>query len=227
MSLTQETLFSILNIILIDIVLGGDNAVVIALACRRLPEKRRNKAIILGTGLAVVLRICLTGIMVVLLKIPLLLLLGGLLLVVIAYRLIANQNEDMHVQAGTTLFSAVRTIVIADLVMGLDNILGIAGASDGHIELVVLGLCFSVPIIIWGSKIILIAMEYVPGLIYIGGAILAYTAANMIVSEPKLTPWVNDHPNIKPITMAIIITSVLISGWLKNRLNHHSSQHLS
>ncbi|HSU79002.1 MAG TPA: YjbE family putative metal transport protein, partial [Candidatus Angelobacter sp.] len=152
MSLSQDTFFAILNIVIIDIILGGDNAVVIALACRKLPENRRNKAIFLGTGLAVILRVCLTAVTVTLLKIPLLLLIGGLLLLFIAYKLIANQNEDMTIKAGNTLWSAIRTIVVADLVMGLDNILGIAGASNGRIELVILGLCISVPIIIWGSK---------------------------------------------------------------------------
>lgn len=227
MSLTQETLFSIFNIILIDIILGGDNAVVIALACRTLPEKKRNKAIFLGTGLAVVLRIGLTAIMVSLLKIPLLLMLGGLLLIIIAYRLVANKDEDLNVKAGPNLFSAVKTIVVADLVMGLDNILGIAGAAEGHIELVILGLCFSVPIIIWGSKIILKAMEYVPGLIYIGGGILAYTASNMVLSEPRLSPWLSEHPNLAPIVTVAIIAGVLGLGWIKNMLSNRTSEHPS
>lgn len=227
MPLTQETLFSILNIIMIDIILGGDNAVVIALACRKLPEKKRNKAIFLGTGLAVILRICLTAVMVTLLKIPLLLLLGGLFLVGISYKLIANQNEEVKVNASTTLFAAVKTIVVADLVMGLDNILGIAGAADGHIYLVILGLCFSIPIIIWGSKVILAAMELVPSLIYLGGAVLAYTASGMLLSEPLLKPWLTQYPIIKPVTMVSIIAGVLIIGWLKNHLQSRPTGHIS
>lgn len=227
MSLTQETLFSIFNIVLIDLILGGDNAVVIALACRKLPEKKRNKAIFMGTGLAVILRICLTAVMVTLLKIPLLLMLGGLFLIGIAYKLIANQNEEVNISAGTTLFAAVKTIVVADLVMGLDNILGIAGAADGQIVLVILGLCISIPIIIWGSKIILVAMEHVPGLIYFGGAILAYTASDMLLSEPKLEPVLSQYPTLKPIVIIVIVAGVLISGWFRNTFHTSTQDHTS
>jgi YjbE family integral membrane protein len=219
MPLTQDTLIAIINIVIIDIILGGDNAVVIALACRRLPEKRRNKAIILGTGLAVILRICLTAVTVTLLKIPFLLLIGGLLLLFIAYKLIANHNEDMTIKAGNTLWSAVRTIVVADLVMGLDNILGIAGASNGRIELVILGLCISVPIIIWGSKIILVAMDHIPGLIYIGGGVLAYTASKMILGEPIIEQWLEGHLTLKSIVTLSLILAVLVLGWFKNYLS--------
>jgi YjbE family integral membrane protein len=223
MALTQDTLFAVINIIIIDIILGGDNAVVIALACRRLPENRRNKAIILGTGLAVLLRICLTAVTVILLKIPLLLLLGGFLLLYIAYKLIADQDEDMTIKAGNTLWSAIRTIVVADLVMGLDNILGIAGASNGRIELVILGLCISVPIIIWGSKIVLVAMDHIPGLIYIGGGVLAYTASKMILGEPIVDQWLEDHLNLKPIITFTFILGVLIFGWYKNFMGARTS----
>jgi YjbE family integral membrane protein len=223
MALTQETFFAIVNIIIIDIILGGDNAVVIALACRRLPENRRNKAIILGTGLAVLLRICLTAVTVILLKIPLLLLLGGFLLLYIAYKLIADQDEDMTIKAGNTLWSAIRTIVVADLVMGLDNILGIAGASNGRIELVILGLCISVPIIIWGSKIVLVAMDHIPGLIYIGGGVLAFTASKMILGEPIVDQWLEDHLNLKPIITFTLILGVLILGWYKNFMGARTS----
>jgi len=223
MSLSQDTFFAILNIVIIDIILGGDNAVVIALACRKLPENRRNKAIFLGTGLAVILRICLTAVTVTLLKIPLLLLIGGVLLLFIAYKLIANQNEDMTIKAGNTLWSAIRTIVVADLVMGLDNILGIAGASNGRIELVILGLCISVPIIIWGSKLILVAMDYIPGLIYIGGGVLAYTASKMIVGEPLIEQWLEEHLTLKPVITLSLIIGVLVLGWFKNFVGHRSS----
>ncbi len=225
MSLTQETLLAVLNIIIIDIILGGDNAVVIALACRKLPARQRNKAIILGTGLAVILRIVLTAIMVSLLKIPLLLFTGGLFLVYVAYKLIADQSEEVNIKAGNNLFSAVRTIVAADLVMGLDNILGIAGAAHGDIVLVILGLCISVPIIVWGSKIILVAMERLSWLIYVGGGILAYTAANMMLSEPKFVPYFSDHSNLKTALTVIIICIVLIVGWIRNRLHTQLSRH--
>ncbi|MFC7393080.1 TerC family protein [Scopulibacillus cellulosilyticus] len=221
----QQLLFAILNIILIDIILGGDNAVVIALACRRLPEKQRNRAIILGTGLAVVVRITLTAIMVSLLKIPYLLFIGGIFLVYIALKLVIDKDDGMNIKAGTSLFSAVRTIVLADIVMGLDNVLGIAGASHGHLSLVLIGLLISVPIIIWGSKIILTAIEHIPGLIYIGGAVLAYTASSMIIGEPKLNEFFADYPQIKTPLTAALIVGVLIVGWIVNHSNSKDVNH--
>lgn len=218
--LPTDMLLAILNIVLIDIILGGDNAVVIALACRRLPTKQRNKAIFLGTGLAVILRIAITAVTVSLLQIPYLLLAGGIMLIYIAFKLIGNKDESVNVKAGASLFSAVRTIVVADLVMGLDNVLGIAGAAQGHIMLVVFGLMISVPIIVWGSKIILIAMERVPGLIYIGGGVLAYTASGMIASEPKMR-WLFSnyhHPQSKIILTVVTMICVLLGGWIMNHL---------
>jgi YjbE family integral membrane protein len=216
MDVHNSLLFSVINIILIDIILGGDNAVVIAMACRKLPSRSRNKAILMGTILAVLLRIVLTAIMLSLLQIPYLLFIGGCFLVLIAYKLIADKDDDPNIKAGTSFFSAVRTIVFADLVMGLDNILGIAGAANGNLLLVVLGLCVSVPIIIWGSKLILVAMDHVPGLIYLGSAVLAYTASGMIAGEPKFHVFFADHLQYKSIITALIIVGVLFGGWIKN-----------
>lgn len=216
MELEDGLFFSVLNIILIDIILGGDNAVVIAMACRKLPAKSRNKAILMGTLLAVLLRILLTAIMLSLLQIPYLLFVGGGFLIFIAYKLIGDKNEDPNIKAGTSLFSAVKTIVFADLVMGLDNILGIAGAAKGNLLLVVLGLCVSVPIIIWGSKLILVAMDHVPGLIYLGSAVLAYTASGMITGEPKFHDFFLAHPAYKSMITTFLIVGVLLIGWLRN-----------
>jgi len=218
MEFSAETIIAILNIILIDVILGGDNAVVIALACRRLPPERRNKAIFIGTGLAIILRILLTAMTVSLLQIPYLLLCGGLLLVFIAYKLIADKDEELYIKSGTTLFTAIRTIVIADLVMGLDNILGIAGASNGNLVLIIIGLCFSVPIIIWGSKVILKIIDHLPGLIYLGGGVLSYTAATMIINEPMVHSFFINHSKYKTLLTLFIILIVLFSGWLKNNL---------
>jgi len=208
--------FSVLNIILIDIILGGDNAVVIAMACRRLPAKSRNKAIFTGTFLAVLLRIVLTAIMLSLLQIPYLLFIGGCFLVFIAFKLVADKHEDPNIKAGTSFFAAVRTIVFADLVMGLDNILGIAGAAKGNLLLVVLGLCVSVPIIIWGSKLILTAMDHVPGLIYLGAAVLAYTASGMITGEPRFNDYFSEHASLKTMVTTVMIIGVLFAGWIRN-----------
>ncbi|WP_369688659.1 TerC family protein [Caenibacillus caldisaponilyticus] len=216
MTWSGEAIIPVINIIFIDLMLGGDNAVLIAMACRKLPPKRRSKAIIVGTGLAVILRVLLTAIVLSLLQIPYLLIVGGLLLVGIAYRLIIDKANDLNVQAGTTFFGAVRTIVFADLIMGLDNILGIAGAAHGNLTLVVFGLCISVPIIIWGSKLILTALDHIPGLIYLGGAILAYTAAQMIISEPKFRAFFAAYPALKSTVTVLIIVGVLLGGWIHN-----------
>lgn len=216
MSFDLGILIFILKIIFIDIILGGDNAVVIALACRRLPEKQRDRAILIGTGLAVIVRIGLTAMVVSLLNIPYLLLAGGAFLIVIALRLITNREEKHHVKAGTSLFSAVRTIVFADIVMGLDNMLAIAGASKGHIGFIAVGLLVSVPIIVWGSKLILSAMEHLPILIYVGGGVLVYTASEMIMGEPKLQTFFMNNQNLMIYFSPILIVSVIAFGWLSN-----------
>ncbi|GGL45752.1 TerC family protein [Sporolactobacillus putidus] len=216
MSFDLGILISILKIIIIDIILGGDNAVVIALACRRLPERQRNRAIFIGTGLAVILRIGLTAMVVSLLNIPYLLLAGGVFLILIALRLITNKEEKHDVKAGTSLFTAVRTIVFADVVMGLDNMLAIAGASKGHIGFIAVGLFFSVPIIVWGSKLILIAMEHLPLLIYVGGGVLVYTASEMILGEPMLQPFFMNYQKLMFYFSPLLIVSVVALGWLSN-----------
>lgn len=185
-----EFLTSVLMIVGIDVVLGGDNAIVIALASRNLPEAKRNKAILIGTLLAIVLRILLTIIAVYLLDIPFLQLIGGALLTFIAVNLLTDNSNDLSsIQGKTTLFQAVRTIVFADLVMGFDNVIAIAGAAHGRLLLVIIGLLISIPIIIWGSKLILILMERFPLLIYCGAAILSYTAGKMITHEDRLATF--------------------------------------
>ncbi|BBN98469.1 TerC family protein [Sporolactobacillus terrae] len=216
MSFDLDTLLFILKIIFIDIILGGDNAVVIALACRRLEEKKRNEAILLGTGIAVIIRIALTAIVVSLLNIPYLLLVGGFFLIIIAIRLITNRQEKHNIRAGISLVAAVRTIVLADMVMGFDNMLAIAGASKGHIGYIAIGLIFSVPIIVWGSKIILIAMEHVPFLIYVGGGILGYTASEMIMDEQEIRWIFETYPQLTHIFPILLIAALLVTGWLYN-----------
>lgn len=210
---------SILIIIGIDIVLGGDNAIVIALASRNLPETERNKAIILGTGLAIVLRILLTILAVYLLDIPFLQLIGGILLTLISVNLVTDQSHDLSsIQAKTTLFQAVRTIVFADLVMGFDNVLAIAGAAHGNIVLVIIGLLISIPIIIWGSKLILLFMERFPILIYIGAAILAYTAGKMVTHEQSLTPFFTNKPILIAGIPILFVLTVLCVGFIVNQM---------
>lgn len=216
MPFDHHILLLIFNIIFIDIILGGDNAVVIALACRRLPEKKRNRAIIIGTGLAVLIRIGLTAMIASLLHVPYLLFIGGAFLIFIALKLMISRDEKINVQAGSSLFAAVRTIVFADIVMGLDNMLAVAGASKGHIELIAVGLLVSVPIIVWGSKIILVAMEHFPFLIYAGGGVLVYTASEMITSEPRLHHLFSGDSTLMINLAPILIIFVLGLGWMIN-----------
>ena len=175
----------LLKIIVIDIVMSGDNAVVIAMAARNLPKELQSKAIFWGTFGAIVLRLLFAAIVVVLLDIPYLTLIGGLMLLWISIKLLLPEHEQ-HQEGGKTVWSAVRTIILADAVMSLDNVLALAGASDGHFGAIVLGVIVSIPIIVFGSRLILNAMNKYPIIVYIGAGILAWTAAEMIVSEDKL-----------------------------------------
>ncbi|MBD8067519.1 TerC family protein [Bacillus sp. PS06] len=219
-----ELITSILIIIGIDIVLGGDNAIVIALACRNLPEKQRNKAIVLGAVLAIILRIICTILAVFLLKVPFLQFVGGCFLILIAYKLLTDHHEEENkIRAGVSLSAAVKTIVIADLVMGLDNVIAVAGAAHGRIHLVVLGLIVSIPIIIWGSKLILFIMERFPIFIYAGAAILAYTAGKMIVHEERLSHLSNQYEDLFSFLPFLIIFCVIAFGYLSNKMRMNYS----
>lgn len=212
-----EFLSALLIIIGIDIVLGGDNAIVIALASRNLPESKRNKAILLGTGLAIVVRVLLTILAVYLLKIPFLQLVGGVLLIVIAYKLLVDNDDEMNINAGVTLSAAVKTIVFADIVMGFDNVIAVAGAAEGNIILVVIGLLVSIPIIIWGSKLILMLMERFSALVYVGAGILAFTAGKMITHESRLEGFFETYGSLQLGLPILTIILVLLAGYLKNK----------
>lgn len=221
MELFSAEFFSALAaIIVIDLVLAGDNAIVIALAARNLPEKEKNRAIIFGTIGAIVVRSLMTLGVVWLLKIPGLMLVGGLLLLWIAVKLVAPQNDgDGHSAAATTFWGAMRTIVIADAVMGVDNVLAVAGAAHGSFLLVVLGLLISIPIVVWGSKLVLTLIERHPSVIYIGGGVLAFTAAKMVLNEPLIDPWVGTLPVWLEwlLTAAVIAATIAVGVWLKKR----------
>lgn len=211
-------IWTLLTIIGIDIILGGDNAIVVALACRNLPIHLRNKAMILGIILAVIARASLTLIAVQLLSIPFLMPIGGIFLIWIAFRLL-DANDDHSSFAETSKVSdAIKTIVIADVVMGFDNVIAIAGASNGNIALVVTGLIISVPIIIWGSKIILFLMKKFPIIIYLGSAILLYTAGKMILHEQAIIKLIQE--SFFPINYFIpmLITVCLLFFWLNEKI---------
>ena len=185
---SAQWLSALLAIILIDLVLAGDNAIVIALAARGLPSHLQKKAIVWGTVGAIVVRSTMTVGVVWLLKIPGLMLVGGLGLLWIAYKLVASQDDhEEHGVAVTTFWGAMKTIIVADALMGIDNVLGVAGAAHGSFDLVVIGLLVSVPIVVFGSTMVLKLVDRFPAIMYIGAAVLAYTAATMIVNEAFLS----------------------------------------
>ncbi|CAN1517777.1 TerC family protein [Limnohabitans sp. B9-3] len=186
--------WALLAIILIDLVLAGDNAIVIALAARKLPPPLQKKAIIWGTVGAIVIRSLMTFAVVWLLKIPGLMLLGGLGLIWIAYKLIAEDQDEHHEDVGAmTFWGAMKTIVVADALMGVDNVLGVAGASNGSFELVAIGLMVSIPIVVFGSQVVLKMVERWPLIIPMGGAVLAFTAAQMVVKESLILDFFEDN----------------------------------
>ena len=183
------------QIIMIDILLGGDNAVVIALASRRLPDAQRKKAIFWGMFGAVALRVALIFFALQLLKIPFLKIIGGLLLLYIGIKLLMPQDDGSghDIDASTHLFGAVKTIVIADAVMSVDNVIGIAGAAKDELGLVIFGLLFSIPIIIWGSRFVLTLMDRFPLVIVFGAALLGWIGGGMIVDDVVLKEWATPY----------------------------------
>ncbi len=229
---------ALLAIVLIDLVLAGDNAIVIALASRNLPPHLQKKAIAWGTVGAIAVRSVMTVGVVWLLKIPGLMLVGGLGLLWIAYKLLADQSDASHDgPVATTFWGAMKTIVVADALMGIDNVLGVAGAAQGSFDLVVIGLLISVPIVVFGSTLVLKLVERFPVIIKIGAAVLAFTAAKMIVSEPLLDPVYGGPQSLPSLqtlqtiaeyaTYALAIVGVLGAGfWAtrRSKSNPHDQQ---
>jgi len=188
---------AVAQIIMIDILLGGDNAVVIALACRKLPPQQRTQGIIWGTAGAIGLRVVLIFFALTLLQVPYLKLVGAVLLVWIGIKLLAPGDEEEHgnIQSSDKLWAAVRTVIVADLVMSVDNVIAIAGAAEGaggdhKMPLVVFGLLVSIPIIVWGSQFVIKLMDRFPMVITLGGMLLGWIAGTMAVGDPALKPWV-------------------------------------
>ena len=208
---------ALLAIVLIDLVLAGDNAIVIALAARNLPPHLQKKAIVWGTVGAIAVRSAMTVGVVWLLKIPGLMLVGGLGLVWIAYKLLADQGEGKdHGPVASTFWGAMKTIVVADALMGVDNVLGVAGAAHGEMDLVIIGLLVSVPIVVFGSTLVLKLVERFPLVIQAGAAVLAFTAAKMIVDEPLLD-GVFEYSAARWATYAAAVAGVLAAGWYTTR----------
>jgi len=217
--LSPDFFTALFAIVLIDLVLAGDNAIVIALAARNLPKDLQTKAIFWGTAGAIVVRTLMTLAVVWLLHFPGLMLVGGLLLIPIALKLLSeDQHEEGHEMGRVSGFwGAMRTIIIADALMGLDNVLGVAGAAHGNFLLVVIGLLISVPIVVWGSTVILKLVERFPMVVYIGAGALLWTAGKMILHEKFIANWIGDNTVIEAAAYVIIIGGGLAFGWMREK----------
>jgi YjbE family integral membrane protein len=211
----------VLKIIVIDILLSGDNAVVIALACRNLPPDQRRKGVLFGVAGAIVLRVVLTFFAVGLLTLPFLRLVGALMLFWIGVKLILpeQEHEGANVQANHHLWGAVRTIIIADFIMSLDNVLGVAAAANGNMLLLVFGLLVSIPLIAWSSQLVLKLIDRFPVIIYFGGGLLGYVAGDMLLSDSILAEQFEAMPDavhaITPAACALLVMAV--GKWLALR----------
>lgn len=219
--LTTHFWVAVGQIIMIDILLGGDNAVVIALACRQLPANLRTKGILWGTAGAIVLRVILIAFALTLLQIPFLKLVGAVLLLWIGVKLLAPQDEEghAHIQSSDKLWAAVKTVIVADLVMSIDNVIAIAGAATGaggqhQLPLVVFGLLVSIPIIIWGSQLVLKLMDRFPAIITLGGMLLGWIAGTMAHSDPAVQDWLPQTPVWNYGLGVAGALAVLAMGWL-------------
>ncbi len=195
--LTAHFWVAVGQIIMIDILLGGDNAVVIALACRGLPPHQRKKGILWGTAGAIVLRVILIAFALALLQVPFLKFVGALLLIWIGVKLIAPEDEDEHssIQGSDKLWGAIKTVIVADLVMSVDNVIAIAGAAQNageqhQLALVIFGLLVSIPIIVWGSQLVLKLMDRFPVIILLGGMLLGWIAGTMAHTDPALVSYI-------------------------------------
>lgn len=223
LTITHGGMIALLKIIAIDIVLSGDNAVVIAMATRSLPKHHQNRAILLGTAGAVLLRIFFAVLVIQLLQIPYVNVIGGLLLLWIAYNLLVEENEaSTKVRSHTSLLKAVSTIIIADAVMSLDNVVAITGAADGNIHLVILGVMVSIPIMIFGSKLIVKVLEKYRWIAFIGSGILAWTAGEMILTDQKLVTLLElSNQPLNYLIVALLTLTILLIGYIKSSNNSY------
>lgn len=214
----MDSLLLLGEILMINLVLSGDNAMVIAMASKDLPEKHRKTAVWWGAAGAVFLRCLLTFVAVLLLKIPYIQAGGGILLLWIAFKLLLEEEEVLRVTESASVWKAIRTILVADFVMSLDNVLAIAGVAKGDLALIVIGIALSIPIVVWGSGLIVGLLHKFPVLVFIGAYILAFTAGDMLLQDAKLGTMLSylfpyTH-SILPIALGIL---VVLTGIIKRR----------
>ncbi len=214
--LEPKTWVALLQIIGIDLLLGGDNAVVIALACRNLPKAQQKKAILFGAAAAIIIRSILTITALYLLGIPYLKIVGSLLLIWIGIKLLVPEHghseADGSLVAAGSLAVAIKTIIIADVVMSLDNVLAVAAAAHGSMLLIVIGLLISIPIVLYGSTLALKLMDRFPIFITVGAALLGFVAGQMLFTDPAIKDWTAQNipyaPSIAPVVFALLVISV-------------------
>lgn len=215
---------TLLSIIFIDLILAGDNAIVIGMAARRLPKEQQKKAILGGTLGAIIIRVIATVLVVYLLKVPGLLVVGGFLLLWIAYKLLIQEDEHGDIKAGNTIWASIRTIIIADAAMGLDNVIAVAGAAHGNLLLVVIGLLISIPIVVWGSTLFIKLMDTIPWIVYVGSGVLAYTAAKMITHEPYVKGWFDHNEAVRWLFLVVAVIVVIGAGLWGNAMKKKAAQ---
>lgn len=213
-----EWLFLFIQIMIINLVLSGDNAVVIAMASRKLPHEQQKKAIWWGAFGAIALRLVLTALAVVLLKVAYIQAIGSLLLLYIAIKLLIDDDKDHHVKEASTLGNAIWTIIAADFIMSLDNVLAIAARAQSNFLIIILGVGLSVPIIIWGSTLVMKLLHRFPILVYLGAGILGYTAGEMMVKDPKMMEILNSHlwhSSLPWATAGVVLGAGILKKWLE------------
>jgi YjbE family integral membrane protein len=218
--LTPQFWVAVVEIIVVNILLSGDNAVVIALACRNLAARQRRVGILWGVLGAIVLRIVLTFFAMNLLAYPYLKLVGAALLIWIGIKLIGEEGDDgQDIKASDRLLTAVRTIIVADLVMSLDNVMAVAAAAKGDTSLIIFGLVISIPIVVLGSQIIMKLIERFPTLVLAGGGLLGYIAGELAVEDPSIAPWIDVHASNATIIVPILcVALVVVAGlWITRR----------
>lgn len=217
-----EMIILLWKIIIINLVLSGDNAVVIALASRNLPASQKKKAIYWGSALAVILRISLVVLVTYLMKIPYLQAVGGLALIYIGYQLLASGDDDVDIEGNDNMLKAIKTILVADLVMSIDNVLAIAAIAKGHWGILIFGLALSIPIVIFGATLLSKLMKRFPIIVYIGAALIAYTAAEMIITDIKTAHILEPYALI---IKTIITVGVVASGYFGQHRIKSIDQH--
>lgn len=214
----MDSLLLLGEILMINLVLSGDNAMVIAMASKGLPEKHRKTAVWWGAAGAVILRCMLTFVAVLLLKIPYIQAGGGIMLLWIAFKLLLEEEEDLRVAEASSVWKSIRTILVADFIMSLDNVLAIAGLAKGDLALIVIGIALSIPIVVWGSGLIVGWLHRFPLLVFIGAYILAFTAGDMMLEDAKLGTMLSfllpSTHSILPIALGIL---VVVTGIIKRR----------